>query len=293
MAISALGVLAAMVATVAIAGQSIFVRLGTVENSSADALVVVLCCNLLALIPATLVFGTWHLTVSAVAPFLIAGLVGTMGGRALYYESVRRIGASRSEPVKAAQPLHATVFAVILLGEVVGAAKLAGIVVIVVGLFVVTREHHGNSVNSVPARAFLLPLGAAALYGLEPTFAKYGLEAGASILAALTLKTTSAAVGFIGYLWWRDQFPTGETFRGAGTRWLVAAGISNTIFICGYYGALSLAPVTFVVPFVQTSPLIVVGLSMAFLSDLEHTTWRLAAGAVTVVVGAITVTVVS
>lgn len=293
MAIPTLGILAALVATLAIAGQSVFVRLGTVENSSTDALVVVLCCNLLAFIPAALVFGTWRLTFETFVPFLVAGLVGTMGGRALYYESVRRIGASRSEPVKAAQPLHATVFAVVLLGEVVSAAKLAGIVIIVVGLVVVTREQHGNSVESVPAKAFLLPLGAAALYGLEPTLAKYGFEAGASILVALMLKTTSAAVGFAGYLWLSDQFPTRDTFRGDGTRWLVAAGVSNTVFICGYYGALTLAPVTFVVPFVQSSPLIVVGLSMAFLSDLEHTSWRLAAGAATVVAGAITVTLVS
>lgn len=290
MTVPLLGILAASVAAVSLAGQSVFVRKGTVRHDSATALVVVLAWNLAVFVPASLLLGSWSFTVEAVVPFLVAGLVGTMGGRALYYESVRRIGASRSEPVKAAQPLHATVFAVLLLGEVVAPGRLVGIAVIVLGLVLVTREQHGDPTSDISLWAFLLPLAAAGLFGLEPAIAKFGLDAGAAVLPALTIKTAAAAVGLLGYLGARGAVPTLGDLRVPGTRWLLAAGAANTLFLCGYYGALSIAPVTFVVPVVQTSPLIVVAVSMRYMGDLERVTWRLVVGAAVIVAGAVTVT---
>jgi uncharacterized membrane protein len=63
----------------------------------------------------------------------------------------------------------------------------------------------------------------------------------------------------------------------------------NTAFLFFYYAALELAPVTFVVPIVSTSPIVVVVLSRLFLPRLERVTPRLVAAAGVVVIGVIAV----
>ncbi|MCW8173520.1 hypothetical protein D8S78_22885 [Natrialba swarupiae] len=75
------------------------------------------------------------------------------------------------------------------------------------------------------------------------------------------------------------------------SRWFVLAGISNTLFLVGYYVALEIAPVNVVVPVLITNTLFTVFLSAAFLPKrLENVTWKIVAAATIVVVGVVTVT---
>ncbi|QLG29131.1 DMT family transporter [Halorarum halophilum] len=292
------GVLLAVLGAALLAVQSLTVRYGTVTSRSADALLVVLAVNVVVLVPLTLVLERplRTLTLRSFAAFAAAGLVGTMAARAFYYESIKRIGSSRAEPIKASQPLHATLVAVLVIGETVGPRHLLAMVCIVVGVALISYEHgrsnDGESEGGYAALA--LPLAAAFLFGIEPTFAKLGFAEGTSILSGLLVKTVSAALAFALYLAWKRGLPRPSDFRRTELPWMVGAGLANTSFLLVYYGALTLEPVSVVVPLVQASPLLVILLSMLFVSDdLERVTWRLAAGASVVVVGAIGVTLAS
>jgi len=124
------------------------------------------------------------------------------------------------------------------------------------------------------------------VFALEPVIVKVGFGDGTSVMSGLAVKTVVAAAGMWAYLRWRNALPApGDLVRSPNRRWYLLAGLSNSVFLLSYYAALSLAPVSLVVPILQLSPLIVMALSYAFLDKLERVTLGLVAGAVVVVLG--------
>lgn len=289
------GALFGVGAALMIAVTSLLLRVGTDRGTASDALVVVLACNVGILIPLTVVWyhPTYGLTPTAVGAFVLAGLLGTMLGRAFYFISIEKIGASRSDAIKASQPFHATVIALIVLGESFTIEHLLGIFLIVFGVAAVSWETASGGSKGIPRKKLLIgllfPLGASFFYGIEPTFAKIGFAEGTPILVGLTIKTVAATVGFIAYLRFRDSLPTLSSYSGENLPWYVAAGVANTIFLGLYYGALELARVNIVVPIIQISPFFVILMSYFLLPKLERITLRLAGGAACIVSGAIIV----
>lgn len=292
-----LGVALAAFAALSIAGQAMFIRLGTANGRSNDALAVVVVVNLLLLLPAAalLAYPDYGLTTRAVLAFAAAGLLGTLVGRGLLYAGIKRVGASRAEPIKSSMPLFATVVAVAVLGETLTAGHVAGILLIFAGVWLVSREARGNEADDLDvSRAnLLLPLGAAFFFGIEPTFAKIGFAEGTPFLVGLAIKTGVASVGLLAYLWWRDALPEPSLAGTPTFRWYLLAGVASTLFLVSFYAGLEVAPVSVVTPIMQTSPLLVVVLSFVFLQRLERVTWRVGAAATIIVAGAVAVTVFS
>lgn len=267
----------------------------TDEAGPQNALLVVLLTNVVLIVPAAVVlsFPDFGLTPTSVGAFAMAGVVGTLFGRALSYTSIERIGASRTAPVKSSQPLHATLIAIVVLGEHVTALHMTGIVLIVGGIAVVSWDMSRSTADeSVDAGAseLLVPLGAAFFYGLEPIFAKTGINQGTPVVVGLAIKTLTALVGYTLAMRVRWTLPDPRVFDAAQLRWYVLAGLFNTAFLACFYLAIRAAPVSVVVPIVTTSPLVIVALSRAFLPDLERVTWRVAAGAAVVVMGGVLTT---
>ncbi|WP_276259578.1 DMT family transporter [Haloglomus litoreum] len=273
------------------------IRAGTDTDTagSQNALLVVLLTNVVLILPVAVVssYPDFGLTPTSVGAFAMAGVVGTLLGRSLSYASIERIGASRTAPIKSSQPLHATLIAMVVLGEQVTPLHMAGIVLIVGGVAVVSwdlsRSSADSSVDASPYE-LLVPLGAAFFYGLEPIFAKTGINQGTPVAVGLAIKTLVALVGYTLVMRVRWTLPDPRTFDATQLRWYVLAGLFNTAFLASFYLAIQVAPVSVVVPVVTTSPLVIVALSRAFLPDIERVTWRVAAGAVVVVAGGVLTT---
>lgn len=294
------GIGLATVAAASVACTSLGVRIGMDRGRTMDALVVVLVCNLLILLPVTAVlyYPEYGVTLRAALAFVAAGLTGTLLGRLCYFNGISLLGASRTEPIKATQPIHGSVIAVIVLGETVTALQFVGILLIVLGVGAISwetsRDPPGALSSEDAAKGVLLGIGAAFFFGIEPIWAKIGLADGTPVLVGLVFRMVIAAAAFFGYLRARNQLPSTESLTRANMRWYVAAGIANTLFLIAYYASLQTAPVTVVLPIVQTSPLLVVVLSGLFLpTRLERISWPLVVGAITVVVGAVFVTLFS
>ena len=277
------------------ATTSTTLRMGTDSGRASDALAVVLLCNVVVLVPlaAVLHYPDYGITTRSLAAFALAGLVGTLLGRAFYFTSIETIGASRSDAIKASQPLHATLIAFLVLDESLTAWHLVGILFVMAGIGLVSVEMASDGRGDVSRRTLLvgllLPLAASFFYGIEPTFAKIGFADGTPLLVGLSIKTLVATVGFVGYLRFRGALPTRFDYSRANLPWYVAAGLANTAFLGCYYAALELARVNVAVPLVQTSPFFVLLISYLALPRLEQITPRLVAGAAAVVSGAVVV----
>ncbi|MGM0605404.1 MAG: DMT family transporter [Halobacteriota archaeon] len=292
--VSTLGVLLAIAAACFLAGQALAIRVATKHGSAADVLLVVMIVNLVVLAPLAAYFDPYPtLSPRSIASFAAAGVVGTMLGRILFYSGIKRIGASRAEPIKASMPLHATVFAVVFLDEFVTPGQFAGVVLVVGGLALITWDGSTAAVagRETPWFGLALPLGAAILFALEPIFATIGLREGTGVLVGLTIKSAAAVVVFVTYLAWSRSLPNLREIPIAELRWYVLAGVLSTSFLLAYYAGLSVSRVGIVVPIMQTSPLIVLGFAAIFLRESEQVTIRLLLAVLVVVLGAIVVTV--
>jgi drug/metabolite transporter (DMT)-like permease len=280
----------AVAAALCLAIQVACVRVGTDSGRSNDALIVVLLVNIAVLVPVALAVGypDYTLPPTAIGAFVAAGLLGTMLGRAFEYAGIERIGASRSEPIKASQPLHAAVLAVVVLGETLTPLAGLGTVLVVVGVAVISWESRSGDggLGALSWSSLALPLLSAFMYGIEPIFAKVGLATGTSPFVGLGIKTLAATVAFYAYLRYRGTLPDRSALRSANTKWYVGAGLANTAFLLSYYAALSVAPVVLVQPVLQISPLFVIAISVVFLQRLERVTPRIVGAAVVVALGA-------
>ncbi|QLG29764.1 DMT family transporter (plasmid) [Halorarum halophilum] len=285
-------VLVTLVAALGIAGQNLFVRKGTDGGRASDAVVVVIAVNVLVLLPsvAILYYPDYGLTPVSWLSFAAAGMVGTLLGRILSYTSIEKIGASRTAPIVAAWALVSTVFGVIFLDETLSPIHAVGIALVVAGIVVIAWETNHENPDGLSRRelsiGLLIPFAAAFAYGLEPIFAKFGFAEGTPAPVGLVVKTVAAILGLTLYLRLRNDLPGREVLRSNDMRWFVLAGLSNTLFLVGYYVALEIAPVSIVTPIIITNTLFVVVLSALFMpKHLERVTWKLAGAATAVVVG--------
>jgi len=290
----------AAVAAVAFAVQYLGIRKGTDDGAVADAVLVTLVCNVAIVVPLVIVLHRGALaalyTPTAVAAFAGAGVVGIWLARVSSFTAVEMIGASRTSPIVASNALFATVFAYLWLGERVTPVHLAGIVLVVVGVAVLSWETAASeearaSPNAVGTE-LVYPLAAAVLIGIEPVFISFGLAEGTPAIAGLAVMMLAGTVGFVGY-----RAATGSALAVSRSDpslgWYLAAGVVGTVGFVAYFLALEATTVVVVMPIMQTNTLLVVVLSALFLpARLERVTWRLVAAACVVVVGATVVSVV-
>lgn len=288
-----LGIVLAMIAALALAGQALSVRLATFRGRSADVLLVVILVNTAVLLPIALFTApNPSITPTSIAAFAAAGIVGTVLGRSFFYAGIKRVGASRAEPVKATMPLHATLLALLILGEPVTGMQMSGILLIIGGIALVSWEGSRRSSAGPDAVAWtglLLPLAAAFFFGLEPILASIGLNEGTPIAVGLVIKSISALLAYTVYLRVRGELPSLVRLQSADFRWYILAGLTSTGFLLAYYSGLYVSTVGVVVPIMQISPLIVVFLSALFLRQVEHITPTVVATAIIIVIGGVLV----
>lgn len=291
--VSRLGLGLAVVAACCLAGQALTIRLATRRGRPTDVLLVVIGVNVAVLVPLSVVAVPEPVvTRRAVVAFVLAGIAGTLLGRLLFYAGIKRIGASRAEPIKASMPLHATILAVLFLGEAVTRGQFVGVLLVVAGIAFVSWEGRDATptLEGTARMGASLPLAAAFFFALEPIFATIGLREGTDALVGLTIKTLAAFVVVVGYLAWRDAIPRASDVPAREFGWYVLAGLMSTGFLLAYYAGLAVSRVGIVVPIMQTSPLIVILASAVFLKGVERVTPRLVVGALIVVGGAVVVT---
>jgi drug/metabolite transporter (DMT)-like permease len=179
-------------------------------------------------------------------------------------------------------PLFAVALAVTFLGEPLHPLQLAGLIVTVAGIVLLTAPRRDDARTRLSWYP-LLPLAAAALRGITQATIKLGLEIWPSPLAA-------AMVGYIVstiIVLTAVKVRTGRLVPHASPRgllWFAGVGWCNGIGALLMYAALASGSVTLVSPLVATYPLVTVGLSLIVLRKIA-VSLRLALAVVLTVAG--------
>ena len=287
-----LGVGLALLAALGNAVSYLAIRLGTDEGRTTDAIVVVMCINVVVIGPiiGVLYWPDLQLTPRSVAGFVGSGIFGTLLGRAFAFLGVASIGASRATPIFAANGLIAALLGVLLLGETLTPLQTVGILLVVAGASTISWETTQENPQNLSRRELLVglayPVAAALAFGVDPVFARIGLIEGTPAPVGLGIKLLTAAVGFAVYILWREGIPDLGAIGPGDRRWFLLAGLANTVFLLAFYSALGVAPVSVVAPVMISYTFWVVVISAVFVpARLERVTWRLVTASAAVVIG--------
>lgn len=92
---------------------------------------------LLITVPTGWIKGVFHIDGKSMAIFVISGIMAGLLGMWTYYGALRIAPASKIVPIAASYPLVTAVLGVLILGEQFTLTRLAGTILIVVGIWLV------------------------------------------------------------------------------------------------------------------------------------------------------------
>ena len=160
---------------------------------------------------------------SVILNFAAAGFFHFFIGWTFLNASQKKIGAARTSPLIGTTPLFATGIAALTLREFPSLLALLGIILIVIGAYVISEKSGGA--NSRPTetgfRAAWLGLSAALCWAISPIFIRAGLKELNSPLLGVTVGSAVSALGYGIVLLW-------QRVRGINKRPLTKPGHSRS-----------------------------------------------------------------
>lgn len=198
---------------------------------------------------------------------------------------ISKIGVSRAAPIKGTSPLLGTLLAILILAERPSWFHLAGVLLIVCGIGVLTS---GGTEEHFRRRDVIWPVGAAAASGFAAVFWRAGLPAFSDPIAGSVIGVFTALSVVAAYTLFSAK---GKNFEGIRMAWkpFVLCGLAVASGYFFYAKAFRLGEVYRMLPLIQISPLLTVVFSIIWLRKTENITWRIPAGALLSVGGTILV----
>lgn len=271
----------ALVAAFCSAGATIFIQRGLRGSNPYTGFWINLAVGTVGLWAGVLLTGgLGRLSAAGLAFFALAGLIGTTGGRLLRFVSIERVGASIAAALVNLNPLIASGLAILLLGERVTAAILAGTAVIVAGTILLSL---GGWRLGVRPGQLALPVLSAACFGVVAILRKLGLsQTGAVVGSAINVST--ALVAYTAFLLASGQRDL-MVCRGRSLAYFVAAGVAENAGVFLNVAALGLGTVSVVAPLYGSAPIFVLVLSFLFLRGVDLLSRRVVLGTLLIVLG--------
>jgi len=225
------------------------------------------------------------LTPHATGFFVLGGIAGTFVGRNLAYQSVLRIGPSRSTAIRLCNTLFAVLVGLVFLHELPRVAQLAGAALVTAGLWlVVSRERQQRS--SVDGLGVLAALASAVAFAAGDSLRRAGLSLTPSPVLGAAI---GASVAFLVQATWLSVRMPRLPRRQMWNRDVVASALNNTAAILLLFMALQRSPVANVSALYNLQVLLVIFLSRRLLPAGEEIGARVAVGSVTSLLGSLAI----
>lgn len=198
---------------------------------------------------------------------------------------ISKIGVARAAPIKGSSPLFASFLAVLFLGERPEWYHMGGVLLVVSGIALISS---GKTEDRWRRIHTLWPIAAAVFAGLGAVLWRKALPAFPDTLAATFVGSAAALVivALYTFTFLRDQVPDGVKNAWKPFFLLGILGTAGQFF---FAAALQRGEIYRMVSLIQTSPLITVLFALILLRRVEFITWRVPAGAVLTVSGAVLV----
>lgn len=227
-------------------------------------------------------------TAAALLWFAAAGLVHFFVGWTLLNMSQMRIGAARTSPLLATNPVWGALFAAVWLGEAPSPLAWVAVAVIVAGALVVALERVGGRNWGLGWQAALPGLATAFAWSISPIFIKKGLDGLDSPLLGLTLGMAVALVAYALALPSRPKVEGSLLGSRGALAFKLAAGLMVGLSVWARWESLDSAGIAIVLALGLLSvPVVLVCSPLLMGRHVERVTAAVWTGAALVVGGAL------
>jgi len=236
--------------------------------------------------------------IQAILYFAVAGFFHFLVGWTFLNASQKKIGAARTSPLTGTNPLFGVFIAAVALGELPTWLELVGIVVIVLGAYLVSKDSvvtDGATNSSQTWIALLksswLGLGAAFFWAVSPVFIRLGLQDLSSPLLGVTIGVTASVLGYGAVLLWQRERWLGGSITNEAWIFKLIAGVLVGLSTWMRWVALDLAPIAVVLALLMIStPLVILLSPLISGKHLERVTAMLWTGTGLILSGALLLT---
>ncbi len=282
------GILYAIVAGIFWGTSPVLVKRGLVHADVSAATLYQQATILVTLIAAALIEGELfaaNIPPLAILVFACTGVVGAYLGRTLFVKTVDQIGASRAQSLNNSSPLITVLLAALFLGEPLTLVVLAGVVLIISGVFFVAETDSQDEGHERKKVLTLTSVMATVCYGIVPVLKKFGTDNGGTpVLGALVMHATGLLLLVtLGSLLKIEFKP--ERIAASSVVCFVAAGFLYAIGSIMTLKALTYAPASVAAPVWSAQPIVSFFLVKTTLKGVEAVSWRDGLAALLVVLG--------
>jgi drug/metabolite transporter (DMT)-like permease len=228
-------------------------------------------------------------TTQALLWFAGAGVFTSFIGRVFLYASVQRLGAMRGSTLKRFNPFFAVILGVLVLGETLGAATLAGMALLVASFILLVRgsgRAQAGQSRSMLAPGYLFGIFSGLGYATGYLFRKMGLTEAADPWLGAAFGSLVGAALFVLTARFSESYARAlrATFRRPNA-WLVCAGVTSSFGQVLYFAALITSPISRVALIVSMEVFVTLALGAIFLRRRETLTLPVAIAAALGVAG--------
>lgn len=281
------GVLYALIAGLFWGTSPVLVKRGLVHASVSAATLIQQATILATLLVAALLAGDLfaaNISRLALYVFCATGVVGAYLGRTLFVRSVDQIGASRAQSLNNSSPLVTVLLAGLFLGEPLTLSVVAGVILIISGVFFVTdpeTKSDGTSRRAITLTSVLATL----CYGVVPVLKKFATENGGTpVMGALVMHATGLLLLVTLGSFLKIELKT-EKIASNSLVCFVSAGFLYAIGSIMTLKALTYAPASVAAPIWSAQPIVSFFLAKATLKGIEEVTFKDGIAAALVVLG--------
>lgn len=268
------GVLLTLLLCFITASSRIFLKKGLKHSNALTGMVVSIVIGFLflaALALPKLILAEVELDVKGVIIFALIGLVAPPIVRLLTYIGIDRVGVTRADPIRSAQPFFAILIAGLLLGENPGYKIWIATILIFTGVYILSRRQSVAEEKKYSNTDFLYPFLAALLAGAIAVARKYGMGFMLDPIVAAFIAATSAVFAFSLYLLIAKKISALKFDKKYWPFFLIAGvltGITDIIDLM----VLKISDIKIVAPLLASTPAFSVILGALFLKEEEVVT---------------------
>jgi len=283
-----MGIVLALLAALIDSLSVIFVRKRLDNSNFFSAVFVTTAIGSIIFWPLTLLFTSFRtVNVEGILFFAITGILAPGISRLCYFKGVDVVGVSVNASIHAAYPVYSSIFAALLLGEVIASENWIGIICVVVGVVFVQSSLSKSKAGFKRVRkGILFPMLASLTIATSYITRKYGLSICNEPLLGVAIGYSLSSFLYIIVLVCsgtaRGHFSLSKDFR---LFWKAGACLSFGWLLVFY--ALSYERVSIVTSLMQTQSLFVLFFSHLLLKESEHISSRLIIGTILVLIGVV------
>lgn len=236
----------------------------------------------------------WHISERAFILLAAAGIMQFIGGRFLYLSAVRRIGVNKACIISRIEIPIAVTLGVIILNEALSGTLILGVLFIIQGV-ILTGLERKSALNldgeSVPHRAqvngILLTLTAGFFWGISGIFIRPALQEIGSPFVGSFISYCSAFVIILAFLFGKGLREKLAQLNRPAIAPIIITGVLISAANIFKYIALSLIPVSLVMPIVATTVIYLIVFAYLMNRKVEVFTPKVIAGILLAAAGTI------